>query len=270
MSILIAFILFVALTIVITLHVKTRKNYHEARQNLERFAPITDIEREVEQIRRVSEESTAALNKRLSQREQASESTLNQYQAKIRAAKQEYAQKTVHIKALSSKIIQQEEALDLEMCGFYRPRYDFLDVARFAQELKRIRAEIKTVIKNKNAILCATEWTVEGSKAKGRKMTDRIIKLGLSSLNTQVDNVILKVTVKNIGTSENRIRKSVQVVHKRRRPKVRLIPMRSWASTLRHPEKRFKPPTKPACMNTIQTRWLTWVRSCKRSLIVRR
>jgi uncharacterized membrane protein YkvA (DUF1232 family) len=27
-----------------------------------------------------------------------------------------------------------------------------------------------------------------------------------------------------------------------------------WASTLRHPEKRFKPPTKPACMNTIQTR----------------
>ena len=69
---------------------------------------------------------------------------------------------------------------------------------------------------------------------------------------------------------ENRIKESVQVVHKRRLLRVRLIPMRSWASALRHPEKRFKPPTRPACMNTIQTRWLTWVRSCKRSLIVRR
>ena len=74
---------------------------------------------------------------------------------------------------------------------------------------------------------------------------------------------------RNAGRAEDRIGESIQVAHKRRPPEVRLIPMRSWALALRHPEKRFTPPTKPACMNTIQTRWLTWVRSCKRSLIVK-
>ena len=98
---------------------------------------------------------------------------------------------------------------DLEMisCGHYTPHYDFKDSSAYKCKLDEIRKEQKKLIKNKEAILSTTEWTVEGSKVKGRTMTNRIIKLGLNAFNVQADNTILKVTFRNINNSEKRLEK---------------------------------------------------------------
>ena len=97
--------------------------------------------------------------------------------------------------------------LEMVSFGHYTPHYDFEDSLSYKRKLDEIRAQQKYLIKNKQAILCTTEWTVEGSKAKGRTMTNRIIKLGLNAFNVQADNTILKVKFNNVMSSKEKLKK---------------------------------------------------------------
>lgn len=97
--------------------------------------------------------------------------------------------------------------LEMVSFGHYTPHYEFEDSPSYKRKLDEIRNKQKQLIKNKQAILCTTEWSVEGSKAKGRTMTNRIIKLGLNAFNVQADNAILKVKFNNVISSEEKLKK---------------------------------------------------------------
>ena len=109
---------------------------------------------------------------------------------------------------------------DLEMVsyGHYTPHYDFVDAVSYKNKLTEIRNKQKRLIKNKQAILCDTEWSVLGSKEKGRIMTNRTIKLGLNAFNVQSDNTILKVTFSNITNSEERLKRIKDNINKLLQP----------------------------------------------------
>ena len=99
------------------------------------------------------------------------------------------------------------EKLDIVESGFYEPQYNLLDSDKYKHKLEQIKEKQKNMVRNKEAIICRTEWTVSGSKREGQKMTNRGIKLGLNAFNVQCDNAILKVNYKNILNMENRIEK---------------------------------------------------------------
>ena len=105
---------------------------------------------------------------------------------------------------------------DLEMItyGHYTPRYDFKDTKLYKYKLDAIRGEQKKLIKNKEAIVSIAKWEVEGSRAKGRIMMNRTIKLALNAFNVQADNTILKVTFKNINSSKERLEKIKDNINK--------------------------------------------------------
>ena len=109
---------------------------------------------------------------------------------------------------------------DLEMVsyGHYTPRYDFVDAVSYKNKLMEIRDKQKQLIKNKKAILCDTERSVSGSKAKGRVMVNRTIKLGLNAFNVQSDNTILKVTFSNITNSEEKLKRIKDSINKLLQP----------------------------------------------------
>ena len=109
---------------------------------------------------------------------------------------------------------------DLEMVsyGHYTPHYDFEDAVFYKNKLTEIRDKQKQLIKNKQAILCGTEWSVSGSKSKGQTMINRIIKLGLNAFNVQSDNTILKVTFSNITNSEERLKRIKDNINKLLQP----------------------------------------------------
>ena len=96
--------------------------------------------------------------------------------------------------------------LEMISFGHYTPHYDFEDSPSYKRKLDQIRDSQKQLIKNKQAILCTTEWTVEGSKSKGRTMTNRIIKLGLNAFNVQADNAILKVKFSNVMNAQEKLK----------------------------------------------------------------
>jgi len=106
------------------------------------------------------------------------------------------------------------DEVDLRQSGVVKLEYDFGTSEAFADKLEEIRNRQKELVKNKDAIKCDKEWTVGGSKAEGKKMMDRLIKLGLNAFNYQCDNIILNVKYNNYDKSKEKIIKLQETIEK--------------------------------------------------------
>lgn len=118
------------------------------------------------------------------------------------------------IEALTEKLSELEEKDFVENFGFYESKYDFKEAVEYKQKLEEIRFNQKKLIKNRQAAVCDTEWTVSGSKKEGRKMVDSFLKLVLRAFNGECDAAVGKVKYNNIQTMENRIRKAYEALNK--------------------------------------------------------
>src|SRR5262249_42156910 len=107
-----------------------------------------------------------------------------------------------------------EETKSLQEFGFYKPRYNFASSELYQGQLERIRAKQKSMLSQKSACICNTEWTVEGSKSEGKKMVNQQIKLMLRAFNGESDAAVSKVRYNNMVSLENRIRRSFEQIDK--------------------------------------------------------
>lgn len=115
---------------------------------------------------------------------------------------------------LQKQIIVAEETIEMESFSLYRPTYAFATSEEYKARLDKVRASQKEMIKNKTAAFCSTEWTVNGSKAEGRKQTEDNIKLFLRSFNNECDIAISGVKFSNFDRCAERIRKSFETINK--------------------------------------------------------
>ncbi|EQB3099684.1 DUF4041 domain-containing protein [Clostridium botulinum] len=118
-----------------------------------------------------------------------------------------------NIASLNNDIIVLEEEKLMQSFGFYNPKYNLENSELYKNKLDKIRAEQKQMVKNKTAV-SFIEWTVNDSKAEGKKMTNDMIKLSLRSFNLECDNVILKVKFNNIQTCEKRLNSAFNTMNK--------------------------------------------------------
>ncbi len=117
---------------------------------------------------------------------------------------------------------------ELAEYGLYKPKYDFKDSDEYKNKLDAIRTRQKEMIKNKEAAICTTTWTVGNSKREGQKMVNRTLKMALNAYNVECDNLILKVNYKNIDSIEDRMDRLLDRIDKF------LEPMSSHISTKFH------------------------------------
>ena len=92
--------------------------------------------------------------------------------------------------------------------------YDFASSEEYKEKLEEIRSQQKEMIRNKTAATCSTKWTVDGSEAKGRKVTNDNIKMLLRCFNTDCENAIDRVKYNNIESMRARINKSYESLNK--------------------------------------------------------
>ncbi|WAL59110.1 DUF4041 domain-containing protein [Thermocoleostomius sinensis] len=118
------------------------------------------------------------------------------------------------ISVLRAKLKGLEEQEIVEAFGFYESKYDFQEAEEYKQRLDKIRAQQKQMIKDKQAAVCHTEWSVGGSAKEGKKMTDNFLKLVLRAFNGECDASVVKVKYNNVQTMENRIRKTYDDLNK--------------------------------------------------------
>lgn len=117
-------------------------------------------------------------------------------------------------KKLIEEISIVEEDLEFTTFGVYKPHFDYATSEEFKNNISVVVNKQKDMIKNKNAVTCATEWEVAGSKVKGRTMTNRNIKLTLRAFNGECDTAIAKVKWNNVNVMETRIQKTYDAINK--------------------------------------------------------
>ena len=118
------------------------------------------------------------------------------------------------IEKKKEEYVELEEEVLMQSFGFFDPKYDLEDSAAYKQRLAEIRNKQKDMVKKKVAASFNPNWTVNGSKAEGRKMINNLSKLAIRSFNNECDVAISKVTISNFNSMENRIRRTFDTINK--------------------------------------------------------
>ena len=157
-----------------------------------RFEPVLSLDDEVDRLHR---EITAA-------------------KAKATALNGSYQQaKQVHDRLLHETAMLQEGMEDISF-GVYQPHFSFDTSEQYKAEVEKVYERKKQMIKDGQAAVCPKQWSVEGSKQKGAKMTRDQMKLMLRAFNGECDAATAKVTWNNATRMEERIRKAFETLNK--------------------------------------------------------
>lgn len=170
---------------------------------LSQYEKIADIEREKEKTLSFIQEKNA----KFEQDKQQHINEINSLEAQITSLSEEVKQK-------KSQIVELDETILLQEFGMYSPIYDFANSEMYKDRLDAIRTEQKNMILFKTAATCSTNWTVNGSEAQGRVMTNQNIKQILRCFNDECDMLISKVKFNNIAAFIEKIRKSYDALNR--------------------------------------------------------
>lgn len=157
----------------------------------ERFASIVDADAEEARVRAVAHE----------------------VEVSIEQMRMDYRTKKMTFDALAAETAIFDERISFAEMGVYEPHFDFSDSEAYKVAIIEGRDEQKHLIKMKTAVICPTDWTVEGSVAKGRTMTNRTIKLTLRAFNNECDAAIANARWNNANAMEKRIERAFDQIN---------------------------------------------------------
>ncbi len=154
------------------------------REALEdRFSSVLDIEKEIQDLT-------------------ASKTELEFSTEQVRS---DYKAKKVIFDRLRSEMAVYDDRLSFAELGVYEPHFDFQDTESYKEAITEVRARQKAMISAKTAVTCDIEWTLDGSKSKGKTMTGRNIRLALRAFNNECEAAIANTRWNNVNAMEKRI-----------------------------------------------------------------
>jgi hypothetical protein len=179
----------------------------------DRFRPVIDAEAEKQRILGELEKERSRLQEVIGHIRVNQQEALQELHAQRQRGEAEVSDLRANVDRLQAEFNALDEEANLQSFGFYKPRYEFADSARYQQKLDEIRERQKQMIKNKSAATSLIEWTVNGSKVEGRKQINQTLKLMLRAFNGECDAAVAKVRYNNINVMETRIRKAYEAIN---------------------------------------------------------
>lgn len=183
-----------------------KKEFEEIKQlksQLEIYKPISDVEAEAERQKKILEQAIKSKNDDIKIIETEFSSLNSKYQAALETYKN-----------LRKEVSVFESKLDLIEFGIYEPVYDFEKSDEYRTEQNKIIQFQKEMISADTAAICNTNWTVEGSEAKGRAVIKVYKKLMLRAFNGECDVLISKVKWNNVNQMKERMQKLFDAINK--------------------------------------------------------
>jgi hypothetical protein len=169
----------------------------------QRQQQIADIEAETENQKKSLEQLKSTKQSEI----KAVEDNFNKLNNDYQTALETYTK-------LRNEVSLFENKLDLIEFGVYEPIYEFDKSDEYRTELDRIIELQKQMISSERAAICRTNWTIDGSEAKGKASTKRYIKLTLRAFNGECESLIAKVKWNNVNQMKERIKKSFETINK--------------------------------------------------------
>jgi hypothetical protein len=115
---------------------------------------------------------------------------------------------------LQGQILVWEETLLLESFALYEPKFKLITSQEYKSRLDSVRDRQKAMIKVGGAATGNMDWTVNDSKAQGRKLVNDMIKLVIRSFNNEADACVDNVKFDNVELGEKRILKSFETCNR--------------------------------------------------------
>ena len=165
-------------------------------RNLSQFKGIVDIETEEKKMQSMLEAETQKL------------------QRMVKKLQNDKVEIENSLASLKEQLTPLEEEGDIRNYGLYQPKYDLGFATKLKEELDGIRKKQKAMIREKTAIVCHTNWTVNDNRAEGRKMTNRQIQLMARAFNGECDSIIPKVRYNNYERIVNRMTSAYDAINK--------------------------------------------------------
>ncbi len=125
--------------------------------------------------------------------------------SKVDEVRASYNEKRDLLNKLEQQVAVYDERLAFAELGVYEPHFDFTDSEAYKERIRKVRDLQKTMISSKLAAICPTEWTVEGSKAKGATMINRQMRLTMRAFNNECEAAIANVRWNNVVAMERRV-----------------------------------------------------------------
>ena len=205
--------------------VELKKEVSQYQRVVHDFKSAVELRRHVAELSRFADgcKTLAEIDKKIATQKSHVESnlaTLKDLGFAVDSAKDakevinQIADRQKTLKELNKEIQSIEETREMQLFGFYHAKYDFDSSEQYSRRLDETRAGQKRMIKEKTAATCDTEWTVEGSKAKGKKMVNDQFRLLLRAFNGECDAAVGKVRYNNAVSLENRMEKSFEQINK--------------------------------------------------------
>jgi hypothetical protein len=139
---------------------------------------------------------------------------IDKIKTELNSLNEKYQNALIIYSNLEKEIELYQDTLEIGSFGLYQPQFDFQTSEVYKSALELNYEKQKQLIKKDLAIICNTEWTVGGSKAEGRKMTNQYKKLMLFAFNGECDGCMAKVKWNNAGKTKERIEKAFESINK--------------------------------------------------------
>jgi len=185
----------------IGLAVITVKVYLNLKKVEKKYKPITDIEKELKSLELELEKIKLDIS--VNEKD---------YTKQVDALRSQYSEK----KKVYDKLVQEVAILDETIIpmdfGVYKPQFEFGTSEKFKEKLKENIQKQREMVKD--AIYSKVEVYVLDNKAAGTKMVNTYKKIAIRCFNSETDKVIRNVKWNNVNQSEQKIRKSYEVINK--------------------------------------------------------
>jgi len=115
---------------------------------------------------------------------------------------------------IRESIVETQDVVLLQEAGVYEYQHPLADAVAYKAELAKIKDRIKTMARGDRAVVGATDWSVNGSLAQGRKMVRDFSKLMLRAYNAEADNLIRTMRPYKLRSSVERLDKTAQTIER--------------------------------------------------------
>lgn len=172
------------------------KEVDDLRAQLNRLGAFTVIElekqrdalqAEIEVQRAQLEGERQEAERQLTRQAEEAQATLQQ---ELESARKERDELNARLVELRQEVVTTDETALLQEAGVYEYRHPLSDSVEYKEALKALRGRVKEMTRaDGGAVRGNTDWRVDGSVAKGRKMVRDFSKLMLRAYNAEADNL---------------------------------------------------------------------------------
>ncbi len=181
---------------------------------------LESANKEIERLNKSIADLTARITPELKDAEtvlstlQNARRELEKVQATVEAQTCKAAELETEIHSLNDQLLFVSDAVELESFSLYTPRFAFAKSEEYKEKLDELRSDQKQMIRDKTAVIYDVHWTVNGSKAEGKKLLADMEKLFIRSFNNECDAAVNDVKFSNFDKSKERILRAFETINK--------------------------------------------------------